>query len=462
MLKALQNKKKKNIMIKKTICRPSGRKLDEPRKFTIEIDYLPVPEGSCIVKSGNTHVVCTATVEKFLPVWLRGQGNGWVTAEYGMLPRCADTRIAREASAGKQSSRTQEIQRLIGRSLRAVIDMDKLNGYQIKIDCDVIRADGGTRTAAICGSYVVLQKAVEYMMEKHFIQENPITGQIAAISCGIFRGLPIVDLDYNEDSNADTDINFVMTSDNKIVEIQGTAEKKPFSKQELDNLLDLGTKGLQPIFEEQKRVLKRGSNRRKLTLTDEVIIATGNMGKFEEFKDIISKYVKTCLSANDVELPDVEETENSFEGNAKLKALAAAKKTGKPVIADDSGFCVKKLNGAPGIYSKRYAIDETTGEMNYPVAYKKIMAQLGKNNRQACFVCCIVVAWPDGHTETVTGRVNGLVAIEPKGDKGFGYDPIFIPSGYDVTFAEMDLAEKQKVSHRGLAIRKMIAEIFEN
>lgn len=235
--------------------RPSGRELNEMRQITIERNIAPQAEGSCLITCGNTKVLCTASVETKLPPWRRGQGVGWVTAEYGMLPRATDQRMRREATAGKQSGRTQEIQRLIGRSLRAVTDMAALGENQVTLDCDVIQADGGTRTASITGAYVALADAVAWMTERELVTTNPLRDHIAAISCGIYRGKPVLDLDYPEDSEADTDANFVMTGAGKIVEIQGTAEQEPFSRSELDELMNLAEKGIGELVAMQKAAL---------------------------------------------------------------------------------------------------------------------------------------------------------------------------------------------------------------
>jgi len=231
--------------------RPSGRKFDELREITLEAGYSPYAEGSCMAKFGNTHVLCTATVSNKLPGWLKGQGKGWVTAEYGMLPRATETRTDREAARGKQSGRTQEIQRLIGRSLRAVVDLKKLGDYQITLDCDVIQADGGTRTASITGSYVALYQAILGMLAKGNLKENPIIDEMAAISCGIYKGEAVLDLDYIEDSNAEADTNFVMSSKG-IIEVQGTAEDKPFAEEQFLELMRLARKGVNELIEKQR------------------------------------------------------------------------------------------------------------------------------------------------------------------------------------------------------------------
>ncbi|MEO0500875.1 MAG: ribonuclease PH [Pseudomonadota bacterium] len=231
--------------------RPSGRAPDEMRAIEIIPGFTRHAEGSALIKFGDTHVLCTASVEERLPPWLRGKGQGWVTGEYGMLPRATHTRGNREAARGKQSGRTQEIQRLIGRSLRAVVDMKALGERQITLDCDVIQADGGTRTASISGAWVALRMAVDKIMAENEGMADPITGQVAAISCGVYNGTPVCDLDYDEDSNADTDANFVMLPKGGIVEVQGTAEQDPFDEETLLRLLRLARTGCDRIFAAQ-------------------------------------------------------------------------------------------------------------------------------------------------------------------------------------------------------------------
>ena len=235
--------------------RPSDRNFDQLRNITLEANFSPYAEGSCFAKFGNTHVLCTASVDTKLPLWLRNSGKGWITAEYGMLPRSTHSRMDREVTKGKPSGRTQEIQRLIGRSLRSIVDLRKLVDYQIKIDCDVIQADGGTRTASITGAWVALYQAINYLLKKGKLSENPIIDQVAAISCGIVENQELVDLDYDEDSNAETDGNFVMTLNNGIVEIQTTAEKKPFNKEQFQRLLILAETSTKNIFKIQKDTL---------------------------------------------------------------------------------------------------------------------------------------------------------------------------------------------------------------
>jgi ribonuclease PH len=235
--------------------RPSGRATDQLRSVTLEPGAAKYAEGSCLVRFGDTHVLCTASVEEKVPPFLRDSGRGWVTAEYGMLPRSTHTRTDREAARGKQSGRTQEIQRLIGRSLRAITDLPALGERQIRIDCDVLQADGGTRTAAITGSYVALYMALNKLIKAGKLKKLPLTDQVAAISCGICDGQPVLDLDYAEDSCAMTDANFVLTGSGRFVEIQSTAEQTPFDKAQFDALLALAEKGVGELAKLQRAAL---------------------------------------------------------------------------------------------------------------------------------------------------------------------------------------------------------------
>ena len=237
--------------------RPSGRAPDQMRPITMEAGFTRHAEGSCLISFGDTRVLCTASVETSLPPWLRGKGKGWVTAEYGMLPRATHTRGSREAARGKQSGRTQEIQRLIGRSLRAVVDLQILGERQITLDCDVIQADGGTRTAAISGAWVALRLAVDGLLEKKLIEQDPIRQKVAAISCGIHGGTSVLDLDYDEDSTAGADGNFVLTGDGNIVEAQVTAEGECYDEEGLLRLLRLARIGCTEIFAAQDKATGR-------------------------------------------------------------------------------------------------------------------------------------------------------------------------------------------------------------
>ena len=235
--------------------RPSGRNPDQLRAVSFERGFTRHAEGSCLVRFGDTHVLCTASLEEKVPPWLKGGGKGWVTAEYGMLPRATHDRTRREAAHGKQSGRTQEIQRLVGRSLRAVVDLVALGERQITLDCDVLQADGGTRTAAITGAWVALYDCLKWMDSRAMFKAWPMKDHVAAISCGIHGGVPVLDLDYAEDSTAGTDANFVMTGSGGIVEIQGTAEGEPFSQGDLLTLLALARKGVDELVQKQKAAI---------------------------------------------------------------------------------------------------------------------------------------------------------------------------------------------------------------
>ncbi len=235
--------------------RPSKRANDEMRKIELIPNFSPYAEGSCLAKFGNTHVLITATIEEKVPAWMKGTKKGWITAEYGMLPRATHTRGRREAASGKQSGRTQEIQRLIGRALRSVVDLHALGERQILLDCDVIQADGGTRTASITGAYVALSGAIKYLQEEGLLDQSPIMGKVAAISCGIYDGNSVLDLDYDEDSNAIADANFIIAEGLGLVEIQATGEERPFAESEFHELLALAKKGCDELFTIQANAL---------------------------------------------------------------------------------------------------------------------------------------------------------------------------------------------------------------
>jgi ribonuclease PH len=235
--------------------RPSKRALDEMRKVSFERGIARYAEGSCLVRFGETHVLCAASLEDKPPPWLRGQGRGWVTAEYAMLPRATSTRTRRESVSGKVSGRTQEIQRLIGRSLRAVVDLPKLGERQITVDCDVLQADGGTRTASITGAYLALRDCLAWMAQRSILKDIPLKDHVAAVSCGVYQGETVLDLDYAEDSAAETDANFVVTGSGGLVEVQGSAEGAPFSEAQLLGMLGLARKGVGELVKLQKAAL---------------------------------------------------------------------------------------------------------------------------------------------------------------------------------------------------------------
>jgi len=242
-------------MNNKLMRRPSGRDANQSRKVEVIKHYIKNADASCLINVGETSVICTASLDKRIPMWLKGSGKGWLTAEYGMLPASTNTRNDRESSKGKQSGRTQEIQRLIGRSLRAALDLKKLKELQIKIDCDVINADGGTRTTSITGGWIALSLLIKSLLKNKILKEDPIVDQISATSCGIYKGIEIIDLDYSEDSDAETDANFVISKSKNLIEVQATAEKGNFNKEQLNKMIDLASNESRNLFNIQDSII---------------------------------------------------------------------------------------------------------------------------------------------------------------------------------------------------------------
>ncbi|CAM3358045.1 ribonuclease PH [Vagococcus fessus] len=436
--------------------RHDGRDYNELRKVTIEKDVLKHPEGSVLISFGDTKVFCAATLEDRVPPFLRGQGSGWVTAEYSMLPRATNTRNRRESAKGKLTGRTMEIQRLIGRSLRSVVDLEKLGERSIIVDCDVIQADGGTRTASITGAFVALSLAIEKLIESGELTENPIKEHLAAVSVGVLPTKEVVlDLDYVEDSAAAVDMNLVMTESGEFVEIQGTGEESTFTVAELNQLLQVGDLGIKELIAKQKEVLAPQSTDMEAGDESVILIATGNKGKAKEFEAIFKEKgldVKTLLDFPNV--PEVEETGKTFAENALLKAETISRQFNCLVLADDSGLMVDALNGQPGIYSARYA-----GKLKSDAANNaKLMHELTdipQTERIAKFHCTLAVAAPGKESLVVEGEVKGEILAIPRGDNGFGYDPLFLVPSLNKTMAELSGSEKNKISHRAQAIKAL-------
>jgi ribonuclease PH len=322
----------------RTTGRGDGRATDELRPAQFERDFTVFAPGSVLVSMGRTRVLCTASVEERVPPWMRGKGKGWVTAEYSLLPGSTGERVTREAAKGKQSGRTQEIQRLIGRSLRSVCDMVALGEVQITVDCDVLQADGGTRTASICGAYVALHDALTRMVHKGTLRALPLTEAVAAVSVGVVDGVCMLDLPYEEDSRAEVDMNVVMTSSGRFIEVQGTAEGMPFTKGELDEMLSLAEHGIAQLLDLQSATL-----------------ASANPDKAAEIVAILEIVPGLTLLPRPSSVPDVEETGDTLVENARLKARALVDATGLAAVSDDTGLEVEALGGAPGVYSARFA-----------------------------------------------------------------------------------------------------------
>ncbi|MBO0440223.1 ribonuclease PH [Enterococcus sp. DIV0869a] len=437
--------------------RHDGRQAKELRKITIETNVYKHPEGSVVISFGDTKVICSATVEEKVPPFLRGEGTGWVTAEYSMLPRATNTRNIRESAKGKLTGRTMEIQRLIGRSLRAVIDLKKLGERSIVVDCDVVQADGGTRTASITGAFVAMKIAVDKMLKKGDLQENPIKEYLAAVSAGILTdGTCVLDLDYVEDSAAAVDMNLVMTESGNFVELQGTGEEATFTGDELNSLLFYGKTGIEDLIAYQKEALL--SQTPAIDHSDDaktIVIATRNSGKAKEFKKMFAEkgyHVKTLLDYP--ELPDVEETGKTFEENARLKAETIADILKQPVLADDSGLIVDALDGMPGIFSARFAGEPTNNAANNAKLLHELTG-VPKEKRTARFHCTLVFAAPNKESLVVEGDWLGEVGSIPRGDNGFGYDPLFFVPEEQKTAAELSDERKNEISHRGKAVEKL-------
>lgn len=432
--------------------RHDGRAVQQLRPIKIETNVFKHPEGSVIISFGDTKVICSATLEDSVPPFLRGSESGWVTAEYSMLPRATNTRNRRESAKGKLSGRTMEIQRLIGRSLRAVIDLEKLGERSIIVDCDVIQADGGTRTASITGGFVALRLAVNKLLASGELAEDPIKEHLAAISVGMLPdGTVVTDLDYLEDSSATVDMNLVMTESGRFVEIQGTGEEATFNDDELNALILHGKAGIAELIAYQKEALFEAVEIEEKT----IVIATRNPGKAKEFAALFAKegyQIKTLLDYPD--LPDVEETGTTFEENARLKAETIAQLLQQPVLADDSGLVVDALNGMPGIFSARFAGERKSDAANNAKLLHEL-TNVPDEQRTAHFHCTLVFAAPQKESLVVEADWDGRIARIPQGDNGFGYDPLFIVPGYDKTSAELTSEEKNKISHRGMAVKEL-------
>ena len=430
------------------MLREDGRKFNEERKIKITKDVNIYAEGSVLIEVGNTKVICTASVSEKVPPFLRGTGKGWVTAEYSMLPRATNERNQREASKGKLTGRTVEIQRLIGRALRSAIDLEKLGERLITIDCDVIQADGGTRTTSITGGYVALALAMKKLLKDEILEENPLIANIAAISVGKIDSELMVDLKYSEDSAAEVDMNVIMNKKGEFIEVQGTGEESTFTRTELNGLLDLAEASIKRIINLQDKVIEQENLK--------IFLATGNKHKIEEISDIFSDIENVeILSIKDgVEIPEVIEDGKTFEENSKKKAVEIAKFLNMITIADDSGLCVDALNGEPGVYSARYSGTGDDLKNN-----EKLIENLkGVENRKAKFVSVITLAKPNGETFSFEGEILGEIVDNPRGNTGFGYDPHFYVEEYQKTLAQLPEL-KNKISHRAKALEKLKKEL---
>lgn len=439
------------------MTRIDNRKNDQIRDIKITRDYTRYAEGSVLIEMGETKVICTASIEDKVPPFLRNTGTGWINAEYSMLPRSTHQRKIRESSRGKVDGRTQEIQRLIGRAIRSVINLDKIGERTIWVDCDVIQADGGTRTASITGAFVAVVDALNKLHKSKGIKEIPVRNFVSAISVGIVNGEHVLDLCYEEDSNAQVDMNIIMTDKGEFVEVQGTGEERPFSRKDLNALLELGEKGNKELIKAQRAALGDIADEiLGMEYGDEVVIATNNAHKLEEIGAILEDFDYTIYSLKDVDLGGIEIVEDgkTFEHNALIKARTIAKLTNKISISDDSGLEVDAIGKKPGVYSARYAGENATDEENREKLIKALN-NVPMSKRTARFVSAIAVVFPDGKEFVVRGTCEGSIGFEEKGKNGFGYDPLFIVDGYNKTFGEIPATIKNSISHRANALKLM-------
>ena len=434
------------------MTRHDGRKAFDIRPCQITTDFVESAYGSCLIATGKTKVICTASVEEGVPPFLRNSGRGWVTAEYAMLPASTGSRKARDGI--KKDGRSVEIQRLIGRSLRQAIDMEKLGERTITLDCDVLQADGGTRTASITGAFVALCLAVHKLMENGLIAENPIISQVAAVSVGIVEDEALLDLCYVEDSHAQTDMNLVMNHKGEFIELQGTGEGRAFTNKELNQLLNAGRAGIRALMRKQREALERCLY---LLPKPRIAVASGNAHKLKELSQLFGGQYE-LISMRDAGFSgDPEENGDTFEANAIIKAETVMKETGLPTLADDSGLSVDALGGQPGVHSARYAGEHGNDSANNQLLLKNME---GVEDRTCRFVCAMALALPGSTTRVIRGECVGELLHELTGEGGFGYDPLFL---YHTgkTFGQMTEKEKNAVSHRAVAAEMMYGVLRE-
>ena len=434
------------------------RNCDELRQVRIVPDYTEMAAGSALICCGRTRVLCTASVQDGVPPFLKGSGRGWLTAEYAMLPGATPQRKARDGI--KKDGRSVEIQRLIGRSLRAACDMSRMGERTVYIDCDVLQADGGTRTAAITGGFVALCLAVHKLIESGAMQDSPIVRQVAAVSAGVVDGDCTLDLEYAQDSRAQVDMNIVMTRDAKgemgYVEVQGTGERKCYSRRELDALLALGEAGVGELMRAQLDAL--GARAEVIFKKPRLVLASNNFGKLRELKAILGDLYDVVSMREMGIQADVEENGETFEENALIKAETLMRMTGCATLADDSGLCVDALNGRPGVHSARYCGVHGDDEANNQLLLKEL-ENVPDAARTAQYGAAVALCRPGRAPMTAYGACAGRILRAYRGEGGFGYDPLFYSDDLGMTFAEADAAAKNAVSHRARAIRALLAKL---
>ena len=430
------------------------RQPDELRMARIIPDYTEMAAGSTLISCGRTKVICTASVQEGVPPFLKGKGKGWLTAEYAMLPGSTPQRKVRDGI--KKDGRGVEIQRLIGRSLRAACDLTRLGERTIYIDCDVIQADGGTRTASITGAFVALCIAVDRLLQEGKIQDSPIIRQVAAVSAGVIDDVCTLDLEYAQDSRAQVDMNIVMTRDGRgnlgFVEVQGTGEGRCYTRAELDRLLALGEKGCLELMELQTATL--GERASVICKKPKLVLASNNFGKLRELKELLGdRFDVRSMREQGIAL-EVEENGETFEDNALIKARALMALCRCATLADDSGLCVDQLGGRPGVHSARYCGVHGDDEANNQLLLKELSDK--PSPHKAHYGAAVALCRPGYEDIVVYGRCDGQIIDEYRGEGGFGYDPLFLSDDLGVTFAEASPEAKNGVSHRARAIRLVL------
>ena len=429
--------------------RKDERAVNSLRKTNVTPHYVSTAHGSCLMETGGTRVICTASVEERVPPFLRGKGEGWLTAEYAMLP--ASTTRRKQRDGLKRDSRGVEISRLIGRVLRQAVDRKRMGEMTITIDCDVLEADGGTRTAAITGGFIALCLAVERLIQEGKLKESPIVRQVAAVSCGVVGNTSLLDLCYEEDSAAEVDMNIVMDAEGHLIELQGTGEGRPFTREELDTLLAYGESGIMSLFQAQNAALKDAAQ--LIGQPQTLVLASNNAHKLTELSGMLGDRYRILSMAEAGYHEEIDETGNTFAENAVLKAEAVCRATGYAALADDSGLMVDALAGAPGVHSARYAGHHGDDVANNNLLIEHMQA-VPDERRSAQFVSVLALASPFAATLTFEGVCEGTILHEARGTGGFGYDPYFLYAT-GKTFAEMTQEEKNAVSHRARAMEKL-------
>ena len=425
----------------------------ELRPLEIHPGFTEMAAGSALICAGRTRVLCTASVQEGVPPFLRDSGRGWLTAEYAMLPGSTPQRKARDGV--KKDGRGVEIGRLIGRSLRAACDLTRLGERTIYIDCDVLQADGGTRTAAVTGGFVALCLAVQKLLDEGRIVDSPVVRQVAAVSVGIVKGAPTLDLDYALDSRAEADVNVVMTRQDgemAYAEVQGTGEGRPYRREELDALLDLAQAGVERLMGKQLEALGEAAGviGRKPVL----VLATGNFGKVKELRAMLGgRFDVRSMREMGAEM-DVEETGETFEENALIKAEALMRATGCAALADDSGLMVDALGGRPGVYSARYCGVHGDDEANNQLLLKEL--ENVPEPRTARYAAAVALCRPGLEPLVTYGTCEGEILREYRGEGGFGYDPLFFSDDLQMTLAEAAPEAKNAISHRARAVEKLL------